>query len=187
MRLFIALDVPAELREAIGRTTAPFRSEAPGARWSKPEALHVTLKFLGETAANRLPEIERALQAMGAAQSISLKFRGIGFFPDEERSRVMFCKVEAPKSLHDLVSQVEKALEAIGFAREARPYVPHLTLARLNSARNVEKLISAAAPLTSYDFGAARESEFHLFESVLLPTGSRYRKLASFPLVKDSS
>ena len=187
MRLFIALDLPAELREAIGRATAPLRNEALGARWSKPEALHVTLKFLGETPADRVPEIERALQAVGATESISLKFRGIGFFPDEERPRVMFCHVEAPKSLHDLVLQVEIALEAIGIARETRPYTPHLTLARLNSARNVEKLIRAAAPLTSYDFGATRESEFHLFESVLLPTGSRYRKLASFPSVKDSS
>jgi len=186
MRLFIALDLPAELREAIGRATAQLRNEAPGARWSKPEALHVTLKFLGETAADRVPEIEKALQAVGA-ESISLKFRGVGFFPNEERPRVMFCNVEAPKSLHDLALQVEKALEAIGFERETRPYIPHLTLARLNSARNVEKLIRAAAPLTSYDFGATRESEFHLFESVLLPSGSRYRKLASFPLAKDSS
>src|ERR1700723_1069062 len=126
MRLFIALDLPAELREAIERATAPLRNEAPGARWSKPEALHVTLKFLGETTADRVPEIERALHSVRPAESISLKFRGIGFFPDEERPRVMFCNVEAPKSLHDLALQVEKALEAIGFERETRPYIPHL-------------------------------------------------------------
>ena len=186
MRLFAALDLPAEVRDAMLKTTANLRAEAPGARWSKPESLHVTLKFLGETDESLLPRIKIVLEKIGAAGAVALSLRGVGFFPDAKRPRVMWCGVRASPNLAELAVEIEKSLHTLGFQMEGRPYVPHVTLARLNSARNVEKLVRAAAPLTSYDFGAARESEFHLFESVLKPSGSEYKKLATFRFVKDA-
>jgi 2'-5' RNA ligase len=180
MRLFVALDLPAEVRDAIVNTTASLRSESSGARWSKPE------KFRGETDANLLPEIKAALEQIVSADPVSFRLRGVGFFPDERRPRVMWCGVDAWPNLAELAAQIEKSLQPLGFEAEARRYVPHVTLARLNSARAIEKLVRAAGPLTSYDFGAARESQFYLFESVLKPSGSEYQKLATFPFVKDA-
>ena len=186
MRLFVALDLPAEVRDAIVNTTASLRSESSGARWSKPEAMHVTLKFLGETDPNLLREIKAALEQIVSADPVSFRLRGVGFFPDEKRPRVMWCGVDASPNLAELAAKIEKSLQPLGFEAEARRYVPHVTLARLNSARAIEKLVRAAGPLTSYDFGAARESQFYLFESVLKPSGSEYQKLATFPFVKDA-
>ena len=186
MRLFVALDLPAQVREAIVRTTASLRTEAPGARWSKPESLHVTLKFLGEADESLLPQIKLALEHIVSSDAVSLSLRGVGFFPDEKRPRVMWCGVTASPNLPDLAAAIERSLHTMGFKPEGRPYVPHITLARLNSARNLEKLVRAAEPLASYDFGAARESEFHLFESVLKPSGPEYKKLATFRFVKDA-
>jgi RNA 2',3'-cyclic 3'-phosphodiesterase len=186
MRLFVALDLPAEIRDAIVKASASLRSEAAGARWSKPEAMHVTLKFLGETDENLLPQIKAALERAVSSDAVSLRLRGVGFFPEEKRPRVMWCDVEASPNLAELAAEIEKSLLPLGFEAEARRYVPHITLARLNAARDVEKLVRAAGPLASYDFGAARESNFHLFESVLKPSGSEYKKLATFLFVKDA-
>src|SRR5580658_2081552 len=72
------------------------------------------------------------------------------------------------------------------FARETRAYSPHLTLARLEPNDALENLVRAADALKSYDFGAAREPEFHLFQSVLKPSGAQYSKLAAFPFVKGA-
>jgi len=186
MRLFVALDLPAEVRDAIVRVTSSLRTKAPGARWSKPESMHVTLEFLGETDESLLPQIKIALEHIVSSDTVSLSLRGVGFFPDEKRPRVMWCGVAASPNLPELAATIEKSLHTLGFKPEDRPYVPHITLARLNSARDVLKLVRAAAPLASYDFGAARASEFHLFESVLKPSGSEYQKLATFRFVKDA-
>jgi RNA 2',3'-cyclic 3'-phosphodiesterase len=186
MRLFVALEIPPDVRDAITKIARSLKSESPGARWSKPESMHVTLKFLGETDPQKLGSIRAALEAVSSPEPVVLEFRGVGFFPDEKRPRVMWCGVEASENLFLLAAHVERSLSALGFEPEPRTYVPHVTLARLNSARNTEKLVRAAAPLKSYDFGAARESEFHLYQSVLQPSGSEYKKLATFPFVKGA-
>ena len=186
MRLFIALELPSAVRDAVVKITAPLKSESPGARWSLPESMHVTLKFPGEIDAQKLEPLRVALANIISPQSITLKFRGVGFFPDEKRPRVMWCGVESAPNLFDLAASIEHSLTSLGFEPETRAFTPHVTIARLNSARNIDKLVRAAAPLKSYDFGAARESEFHLFESVLKPVGSEYKKLATFPFVKDT-
>ena len=186
MRLFVALEIDAAIRDALAKFVGPLKSESPGARWSKPEAMHVTLKFLGPTDPQKLESIRAILANIISPQPISLQFRGIGFFPDEKRPRVMWCGIQATPNLFELAAGIENSLATLGFEPEARRFTPHLTLARLNSATHVEKLIRAATPLKSYDFGAARESEFHLFESVLKASGSEYKKLATFPFVKDA-
>jgi 2'-5' RNA ligase len=186
MRLFVALELPAAVRDALAKNTAPMKAELPGTRWATPESMHVTLKFLGQTDPLKLEFVRAALAKIGSSQPISLKFRGIGFFPDEKHPRVMWCGIESSPNLFDLSSGIEHSLASLAFEPETRTFTPHVTLARLNSARNIEKLVRAAAPLKSYDFGAARESEFHLFESVPKPSGSEYIKLATFPFVKDA-
>jgi 2'-5' RNA ligase len=186
MRLFVAIELPPKARDAIAKVAASLRPESPGARWSRPEAMHVTLKFLGQTDEQKIPNVKATLEQIVSAEPVSLRFRGVGFFPDENRPRVLWCGVEPTPNLSAMTSAIKKCLQLLGFEPENRPYVPHVTLARLNSARNVEKLVRAAAPLKSYDFGATRESQFHLFESVLESSGSEYKKLATFPFVKDA-
>jgi 2'-5' RNA ligase len=185
MRLFVALEISSDIRDVITKITSPLKPGATGMRWSAPESMHVTLKFLGEVEAPKLEPIGAALSQIISPQPVSLQFRGVGFFPNGVDPRVMWCGVAASANLSELAANIEQSLHDLGFERESRTYVPHLTVARLNSARNVEKLVRAATPLKSYDFGAACESEFHLFESVPKKSGSEYKKLATFPFVKD--
>src|SRR5277367_3304924 len=184
MRLFVAFDLPTAVRNALATLTQSLKPECRAARWVRDESMHVTLKFLDESHSHKLPAIRAALAPIRSAQPVAMDFRVLGFFPNEFQPRVLWCGVQATPNLAELAAAVEDALEPIGFARETRTYSPHLTLARLEPGDAVENLTRAADALKSYDFGAARESEFHLFESVLKPSGAQYSKLAAFPFVE---
>jgi RNA 2',3'-cyclic 3'-phosphodiesterase len=186
MRLFVALDLPGEVCDALERAIAELKIHAPEARWSKRQSFHLTLKFIGNAEETLLPEISAALAQIHSAKAVSLALSGVGFFPDEKQPRVVFCAVEHSPNLPELAAAIESCLEPLGFPREARNYVPHITLARLGSARGTSKLVAAAKPLASYHFGAANPREFHLYQSVLKPSGSEYKKLATFPFIKDA-
>lgn len=186
MRLFIALDFPEEVRQALRELMARLRHETRGARWVRPEGMHVTLKFLGETDPKILPDIRRALGEIHSASAVEMHFRGLGFFPNEQRPRVLWCGIAASPNLAEIAAGVESALEPLGFPREARAFVPHLTLARFPVPGGHQKLLRAAEELKEYDFGTTRESQMYLYQSVLHPSGAEYTRLESFPFVKGT-
>ena len=189
MRLFVALDFPEAVRASVRDLIARLRPLSSGVRWARPEGMHVTLKFIGETDPVKLDAIHAALGSVHSVQTVEMQFRGLGFFPHERKPRVLWCAVESSSNLAALAAQIDSALEAAGSPRESRAFVPHLTLARFDSHKGLkgaEKLVSAAEELKSYEFGAARESEFYLYQSVLKPSGAEYKRLAAFPFVRDS-
>jgi len=188
MRLFVALDLPGDVRDALGDLIGRLKPLCKGARWTRPEGMHITLKFIGHVIADgdaeRFAGARAALATVRSDAPVEIHFRGVGFFPDARRPRVAYCGVEASPNLAPLAADVERALEPLGIPREDRAFVPHLTLARFRSFGGVEKLVRAAEEMKAADFGSARETEFHLYESLLKPSGAEYRKLASYPFVK---
>ncbi|MFZ0883539.1 MAG: RNA 2',3'-cyclic phosphodiesterase [Candidatus Acidiferrales bacterium] len=186
MRLFVALDLPDAVRHSLADLIAQLKPKSRSARWVRPESTHLTLKFLGNTDAQKLDSIRAALARIHSAQPVDLHFRALGFFPNEFKPRVIWTAVEASANLFELAATLEAALEPLGFPRESRAFVPHLTLARITATKGIENLVRAADALKSYDFGSARESEFHLFESVLKRSGAEYKKLATFPFVQGA-
>jgi RNA 2',3'-cyclic 3'-phosphodiesterase len=186
MRLFVALDFPEEVRNALRDLMERLRRDSSGARWVRPEGMHITLKFLGETDEKNLAGVRSALREIGSASPVEMHFRGLGFFPNERRPRVLWCGIEATPILTELAAGVEGALEPLGFPRESRAFVPHLTLARFISPDGHQKLLSAAEELKEYDFGTTRESQMYLYQSVLHPSGAQYTRLESFSFVKGT-
>ncbi len=186
MRLFVALDLPKAVRGALGELTAKLKPKSQVARWVHLESMHVTLKFLGHSPPEKLNSIRDALRSIHSSRAIDLHFRGLGFFPNERRPSVIWSGIEASPNLPEIVAAIETAVEPLGFERESRPYFPHLTLARFNSGSGAKNLIAVAETMKSYDFGSARESEFHLFESVTKPSSAEYTRLATFWFVKGS-
>src|SRR2546430_1319435 len=132
MRLFIALDIPAEVRARLTEYMERARKLAPDARWARVEGLHVTLKFVGEFSDARLEEMKTALAAVKAAP-FEVTFKGVGFFPNTKAARVFWAAVDGGEELPRLASAVDMALAGLGIAREEKPYRPHLTLARTSS------------------------------------------------------
>ncbi|HLV96076.1 MAG TPA: RNA 2',3'-cyclic phosphodiesterase [Candidatus Acidoferrales bacterium] len=186
VRLFVALDLRGEIRESIRDVIARLKPLSKSARWVRPEGMHVTLKFIGHVAEDRLDPIRSALAPVRSPRPVDLRFRGVGFFPNDERPRVIWCGVESSTNLPPLARAVERALEPLGIALETRDFVPHLTLARFSKPGQAPELAQAAAESHDREFGLASETEFHLFESILRPSGAEYRKLGTFPFVQGA-
>jgi len=187
VRLFVALDLRQEVREAIRDLIARLKPASRNARWVRPEGMHVTLKFIGYVAAEQLDPIRAALSRIRSDRPVEMRFRGIGFFPNEKRPRVIWCGIEASANLAPLAADIERSLKPLGIAPESREFVPHLTLARFNPPARADELVRAAAELQSVELGSARETEFHLFESILRPTGAEYKKLADYSFVQGAA
>jgi len=160
VRLFFALPLPPEVREDLGR----WQREQTGTRgWSHPEGLHLTLAFLGERPAERLPILD-ALAATIAYRhgAFTLHTAALGGFPKDGMARLLWLGLEPSHALNALATDLHDALAAAGEAFDAKPFHPHLTLARFRQARAVAAFV--APPPAS--FAADRLA---LFES--LPQG----------------
>jgi 2'-5' RNA ligase len=187
VRLFVALDLPDPVRQAITELIAKLQPKSRGARWIKPENLHITLKFIGHVPNEKLSPIQTALSSIHAAQPVELHFRGMGFFPNEHRPRAFWCGIAASPNLAELAANIDRALAPLGVEPETRPFTPHLTLARFKSDEGIREVVHAASNMKSTDFGAATETNFHLYESLLKSSGAQYNPLASFPFSGGST
>ena len=182
MRLFTALDLPAELVGELDRFVALLKPTAKIA-WSKPANLHVTTKFIGEWPEERLDELKDALSAIPPRDAIAAHVRRVGFFPNARSPRNFWCGIEAPR-IEKLAGDTDGSLAKLGIETEKRAYSPHLTLARIKERVDVEplqKAIAAETARTSLDFGKFEARSFFLYLSRMQSGGSVYTKLAEFP------
>src|ERR1700740_2263337 len=99
MRLFVALEIPAAVRENLAALLNSLRGVSPQTRWVRPENLHVTLKFIGEMAEAKLAAVHNALAGVRSKQQVALDFRGLGFFPNAKHPRVFWEANEASPNL----------------------------------------------------------------------------------------
>jgi 2'-5' RNA ligase len=181
MRAFIAIELPESVREALRREQARFREVCPDARWTRPEGIHLTLKFLGEISNQQEAHVNRALAQMERFEKFTVRVQGFGFFPDARRPRVLWAGLDAPPTLERLAAQVESIIAPLGFPPENRAFRPHLTLARFKVPRPQPKLEALVAPPGDQLLGTFEVAEFFLWESRLLPGGAEYHKVARFP------
>lgn len=192
MRLFIALPVPDELCRALSRRADPIRRELPKARWVRPETLHLTLVFLGNTDEELLPALHEELRpAFGAFEPFDLRLTGGGTFPDPQPggrarpARVAWVGIDGGPQLEALQDRVVQAAQAaVGHEPDSRPFHPHLTLARCSAPwrrRAVERFLQhfPRGQKIAEPFTVTRGI---LFESELSPHGARHREVASYPL-----
>ena len=194
MRLFVALDIDDAIRTRIARFLDGVREFAPDARWARPEALHVTLKFVGEKPEDDVGKITRALAPL-AADAFELRFRGYGFFPGARAPRVFWIGSEGGSKLTSLAAAVDGILAQLGMPKEEHAFNAHLTLARGGRGsgaphkqegdapnRTFQRLQEKLAALPSPEFGTMTAREFFLYQSQLSPRGSKYTKLERFAL-----
>jgi 2'-5' RNA ligase len=191
MRLFVALELPGDVRAGLVDLIAQQKPLCRAASWARPEGMHVTLKFIGHAIADadagKLAATRTALATVKSAAPVDIRYRGIGFFPNARRPRVMWCGIEASANLATLAADIERSLEPLGIPGEERAFVPHLTLARFKSPEGVSALAKKSEDFSGHDFGCARETEFHLFESKLKPGGAEYRKIESYSFVRTAA
>ena len=191
LRLFVAIELPPEWIEALASLQEQLRwplEDAAGQRlrWVRPEAIHLTLKFLGEVAASRRERIERALAtAVATPPGMSLRLGAVGAFSDRRGPRVVWVAIEGETApLAELAARVEGVLATLGFPREGRPFAPHLTLARVSEgvdAARREAIERAIRSATAPNEPAFRVDCVSLMLSRLGPRGATYERLRAFP------
>jgi len=185
-RLFVALELPDSVREAIAAVQQQLRERGLGRlRWVRPQGIHLTLKFLGNVATGRLLDLSRALQGATAGQgALSLSTAGAGIF-DERRPRVLWLGLAGDLDrLKSLQARVDEALLPLGFHLEGRPFAPHLTLARVPPAQAsaLKDAIRQALADTNVPEETFLSTEVSLMRSVLTREGALYNRLEAFPL-----
>jgi len=177
MRLFTAIDLPAEMLEKIGAFLTRLRPLAK-LRWTPVENLHITTKFIGEWPESRMEEMKAALgRVANPPQAISLPHiavRGVGWFPNARRPHTFWAGVEGGEPLAALARATERAVAKLGVPVETREYSPHLTLARMKDRVQVDEIVAAAG---TPDFGVFQATSFFLY----LSAQGKYSKLAEFP------
>lgn len=180
LRIFFAIEIGDAARRAAG-AVAERLAAAPGGeavRWVRPEAYHVTLRFLGTTPLDRVAGLVAAAQrATRAIAPFELRLGALAGFPSR-RPRAVVLDVAPHEPIVALAREVENAVVEAGFAPEERAFHPHLTLGRVRE-RRVLFLDPAEGPTDAAPFAVAC---FALFQSVLATTGAQYTPLERIPL-----
>jgi RNA 2',3'-cyclic 3'-phosphodiesterase len=185
LRLFVAVDVPAQHLQFLADKTAPLREKWPG-RWAPIENQHITLKFLGWVDAAALDRAASICADAAADRSpVSLTLTGLGSFPSRRRMRVLWVGLNDPKGvLVDLAEALERGFESLGFEPEKRDFTPHLTLARFKMPIRLDEQLPdiSVTELPEFDVAALR-----LYRSHLSPRGARYEVVREFPLGRNDA
>jgi 2'-5' RNA ligase len=176
VRTFVAVFPPPEVREALARAAYDLPA-SKDFRLIGPEKLHLTLKFLGEVAEKDLGRVTQALEPLSENhEPFEVSTSGFGAFPSERRARILWAGIgEGSGPLGALARDVEDFLEPAGFAREKRPYVPHLTLGRARGRQTKLEDASASPPALRFTV-----SGVVLVESVPVTGGVTYSVLETY-------
>jgi RNA 2',3'-cyclic 3'-phosphodiesterase len=177
-RIFVAADISEEARRRAAAYIENLKKQFPRLRvgWDKPEKLHLTLKFLGDTGEPELAKLTAAVEA-AARQTTAFKLRisGTGVFPNQRKARVLWLGVtDEDENLRRLNEILESECARRGFEREKRDFKAHLTIARLREPERSESLAEAHLGQT-FEAVEFEVSEIVIYESELLPQGSRYK------------
>jgi len=184
VRSFIAIELPEEVRRGLAKLRSELeRAEHRFVKWVDPEGIHLTLKFLGNIPFKQVTEVTKAIEE--AAQGVApfhLEISGLGAFPNLKQPRVLWVGIGGEiDTLLRLQQNIDSALASLGFAKEERPFMPHLTLARIRQGasplerRNFGELAMSASFEASYPIDAKVVS---LMRSQLTPEGAIYTRLS---------
>ena len=187
MRLFVGISPSDRVKDAIrgfiSTLESADRADHGKIRFTSPDNIHLTLKFLGETDPARTREIDDALSRI-SMEPFAITVSGAGGFPSATKeAQVLWTGVKHSESLIRLAGITDRALESAGFQRETRPFAPHFTIARTRGKAG-DEVIRLIRENRNTDYGSFDVDAIHLFVSESAPGGVRYRKLSRFGLTQ---
>ncbi|WP_311170292.1 RNA 2',3'-cyclic phosphodiesterase [Halobellus ordinarius] len=186
MRLFVSIDLPEQLAEAVADAQERF-ADAAGLRFVDPEQAHLTLFFLGDTDPERVDEIESALERAVEAAAVDpfeLAVGGFGVFPSLDYISVLWAGVREDRGAAEttrLAEAVEDELTALGFEADDHEFTPHVTIARMDDARGKD-LVQEVVRETDPDLGSFAVDAIRLKKSTLRNDGPEYETVATIEL-----
>jgi len=180
-RAFIAVEIGERVDWTALR--AELASLDRGIRPVRPEQLHATLRFLGDTDEGLVGDIERAMRAaVDGVPPFTVGLDGVGAFPSPRNARVVWLGMTGAEPLGRIAESLERSAIGMGFRPEGRPFRPHLTCARVKSIRSGDRLAELVDRWRGHHFGEVRVGSVELKSSVLTPQGPIYATVAEVPL-----
>jgi len=183
LRAFIAVDIGPEVRKSLGELQERLKRTRADVRWVRPEGIHLTLRFLGNIQEADLAKLEPVLAAAVAGHApAELSVAGWGTFPNPRRPRVIWVGLPgAEEKVGGVAEALEKNLIAAGLGPADKPWKPHLTVGRVQSAKGVDALLKALAEEGDQVYGRIRADRLTLFQSRLQRGGAVYTVLKEVP------
>lgn len=183
-RCFIALELDEDVKRTLKASVEPFKraSRADKPRLVDTSGYHVTLKFLGAVSSQRLAEVRQGLaQALAVGTAVTTEWAGFGGFPRRAKANVLIAVLRDDRGqLSELYESTEQACAALGFAREARSFKPHVTLARFRTSIDLRPYLTGVPPAARVSLTAVA-----LYESLLAPGGASYSVIERYPLIPE--
>jgi 2'-5' RNA ligase len=189
IRTFVAVELPERLKASLVELQGRLKRQASqgAVRWTAPEGIHLTLKFLGQTPTGQIDDIVEALRlACAPLPSFPYTASELGCFPNLRRPRVIWVGVQEPAgALAALQKAVETACAGLGFERERRAFHPHLTLGRLQrraTSGDTRAMSDVVQRTQATSLGTETAHSISLIRSDLRPTGAVYTTLQEIEL-----
>jgi len=184
-RVFCAVELPEHVQEQLQEHIGRLRKQIPdaAASWSRVENIHLTLKFFGNVAVDRIPSISAAAsRAVAEFSTFPIAIGNTGVFPRPSRAQVLWIGVtDISGKLSALQERLENECAAEGFPKEDRAYRPHLTIARIRKPEGVRRLADAHLQM-QFNPTEIELKELILFRSELSPKGSKYTAISRHPI-----
>lgn len=180
MRLFIAVELSKEIKKELTALEEKLKSSAADVKWVKPDNIHLTLKFLGETKEEQIEPIKKILNGLAEKFKVfKTEITGLGSFPSLKSPRVIWIGLNNISVILEMVKLLEEELDKLGFPKEKRDFQPHLTLGRVRSPKNIDILKETLAKNLDFKAGVLEVRDVFLIESKLTPSGPIYTTLQS--------
>jgi 2'-5' RNA ligase len=184
MRLFIAIEIPDEIKKEMIKVQEQLRKANIDASWTRAEGMHLTLKFLGEVPEQKITEIVSGLQtaAEGIGQ-LRLEVKGVGTFPNPRNARVVWIGLSGEiGKLSKLQGAVEDSMARIGLARDERKFTAHLTLGRIKDIRSRDQWLAVLTEIKDRSLPGFDATTVSLMKSELKPSGAVYTGMGNVEL-----
>ena len=179
IRSFIAIELPKEIKEDLGKIQDELKKSNADIKWVEPKNIHLTLKFLGNVDEKKLEDIKRILRNLSERyKGFFIELSRIGAFPKISSPRVIWIGIEKGKEeLSKIFLELEEQLENIGFKKEERGFSSHITIGRVRSVLNRIRLIEEVKKINSLSRLSLSCNKITLFKSTLTPKGPIYEAI----------
>jgi len=187
IRTFVAIEIPVDIRDQIANLQFDLKGLGGRITWVKPENMHLTLKFLGDTDENLIENIsDKLAQVVVSHNQFEIKVRGIGAFPNFKKPKVFWIGTEDEKSaLVELANKIDKQVSQFGYEREKRRFSAHLTIGRVRDHKGIEPVIEKLKKAENFYPGKFEVKALLFIKSELTRQGPIYTVLKKTKLNKE--
>jgi 2'-5' RNA ligase len=188
IRAFIAIEIPAEIKQKLAEIEDKLRSRKYPAKWVAAESIHLTLKFLGNISINTVPKINDVLEEASLyVPPFQIGINGLGVFPNLNHVQIIWAGISGELTkLIELQKNIDSGLEKLGFTPESRPFTAHLTLARIRDEASPAERDTAGKMVNAVQLDAAdfTVESVSLIKSELRREGPIYTRILSVPFLQ---